>query len=256
MSNEPEMKAAPNAQIEKAQVDTMIKEKTLIEIEPERIEVEGEELDLAGVYQKIWSDLSDGVKDRRHGFHTSTVATIENAGDKSSTTESSTDGFLISLAPRVRTVVLREATEAKRHLVFHTDARASKVEAIKNSGRIAFCFYDEAMRIQVLAEGRAHAHINDATARERWSQSKLWSRRCYLSQFAPGTKIDLPSSCLPEDLIERMPTEQESETGFANFAPIVTEVDRLEWLYLTSKGNFRANFQWNGREFAGSWIAP
>lgn len=207
-----------------------------------------EELTLDDVRQRVWNDLRAGVANRRHGFHTPSVASIGGSVSGDTTTK--------MMATHARVVVLREADEEQHTLIFHTDIRSPKVEEIKAHAQVALVFYDAETRVQVLASGDAHIHFADDFARRRWNETNVWSRRAYLSQVAPGTKISTPSSCLPEEIQQRKPTLIESEQGWQNFAVVVVDVKRFEWLWLTSKGNLRAGFAWNGAGFEASWLAP
>jgi 3-hydroxyisobutyrate dehydrogenase len=186
----------------------------------------------------VWSDLTHGAADARAPFHTPALACIGADGCD------------------VRTVVLRRATPERRELAFHTDARAPKVADLCRNPATAWAFYDPARKIQVRAKGATRVHHGDDVAREAWERTPPMSRRCYLIQRAPSAVVDACMSGLPEPFVERSPTLEESEAGWANFAVCVTVVTRLDWLHLAAKGHRRAAFDWNGETFAGAWIIP
>jgi 3-hydroxyisobutyrate dehydrogenase len=99
-------------------------------------------------------------------------------------------------------------------------------------------------------------HHGDETARQAWQQTPSSSRLNYLTEFAPGTVLEKPSSGLPEVLLERNLTAEESESGWQNFALIETTISRFDWLHLTTRGHRRVEFVWTGEDFIGHWLTP
>ncbi len=62
---------------------------------------------------------------------------------------------------------------------------------------------------------------------------------------------------MPEELIARKPTKEESEAGRANFAVISSSFDSIDCLELDVKGNRRSLFEWNKNgELKTSWLTP
>ena len=69
----------------------------------------------------IWQQLRRGAKDRRHGFHTLTIANALPDGGAAQ-----------------RVMVLREADISARLLRFHTDMRAAKCDMIGSESPISY----------------------------------------------------------------------------------------------------------------------
>ncbi|NJR71990.1 MAG: hypothetical protein HC782_02445 [Gammaproteobacteria bacterium] len=47
-----------------------------------------------------------------------------------------------------------------------------------------------------------------------------------------------------------------SNTARENFCLIHVAVDLLDWVYLSSEGNRRAQFSWANGELTSQWLAP
>jgi pyridoxamine 5'-phosphate oxidase len=137
--------------------------------------------DLPGSLAHAWATLVRGAADRRHAFHTPSVATIGEDG-----------------GPRVRAVVLRGVEPATRTLRFHTDARSAKARELVADPRIAIHAYDAGAKLQLRLEGQATLHRHDAVAEAAWAATRPFSRACYRVATAPGTPADDPLSALTE----------------------------------------------------------
>lgn len=198
------------------------------------------EATLDGLCADAFHRLGEAVRDRRAAFHTPVLVTI------------GTDGW-----PAARTVVLRHFDAGDRALRFHTDRRAGKVADLEASPRAAVHLYDPAAKLQFRLSGTATIHRDDPLAAEAWAATRLFSRRCYLADPAPGTTAGEPVSGLPAEFRSRAPEAAESEQGFVNFAVVRFCFDRLDWLYLSATGNRRAGFSWDatGRRSA-TWRVP
>jgi hypothetical protein len=187
--------------------------------------------DLAGTLAQAWALLARGVKDRRSGFHTPTIATIGLDG-----------------GPRARTVVLRGCDAARAELRFHTDARAAKIAELARNPRIALHAYDAGQKIQIRIEGVAAIHADDAVADAAWAGSREFSRVCYGITPGPGSVIESAGSfSLPQDTAG-------IAAGREDFRAVVIAARRLEWLYLAHEGHRRALFDLTTGQ--GRWLAP
>ncbi len=197
--------------------------------------------DLSAVLDTAWDMLEAGAASARTAFHTPVLVTV--AGDG---------------GPDARTVVLRVADRAQRRLLCHTDARSAKFVQIQADARVAWLFYDPAAKIQLRVAAQAQIHMGDDVARARWEGSRLSSRRCYLAEHAPGALSDHPTSGLPGEMENSVPTAAQTEPGWSNFAVIESLATSIEWLYLAAKGHRRAAFAWDPAcaEFAGHWLVP
>ena len=199
-----------------------------------------EEPELRTVLENVWYLLQKGVRDRRHGFHLPILAT--------STPD---DG------PDARSVVLRGVDSTHRLLRFHSDGRSAKIRQIETDPRVGFLFYDAAEDTQVRIQAVATVHRTDDAANAAWQGTRLFSRRCYLAERAPGSPSELPTSGLPSAFGNRNPTEEESRAGRANFAIALCEIRRLDWLYLCHQGHRSARFTWDeAGELTATWLQP
>lgn len=193
---------------------------------------------LDDLLQRCWARLEEGAASSASPFHTAVLGTVEEG------------------APRLRTVVLRSADRAASRLLCHTDARSAKVRQIGDGAPVSWLLYDPECKVQLRLEGRARVHVDDALADERWRDSAIGSRRCYLVEPGPGAVLQRVGSTLPEPLRERRPDAEETAPGRANFAVVAAEVDSIDWLYLTSDGHRRARFLRRGDHWQGDWVAP
>lgn len=195
--------------------------------------------DLASFEQSVWKTLERGAASARAPWHLGTVCTVAADG-----------------TPSARTVVLRAAAAATRQLVFHTDARSSKVADLERDPRLTWLFYDAELKWQARIRATAVVHRDDEVTAERWRASRLSSRRCYLAQPAPGSELDAPGSGLAEPHLSRSPTEEESAPGYVNFSVVVTTALHIDALSLAAQGHRRAAFDYSAGEVAAAWLVP
>ena len=71
------------------------------------------------------------------------------------------------------------------------------------------------------------------------------SKECYFQNINPGKSIDDPN------LITSIIKNEVSE----NFIIITVHINKIDWLYLSSKGHKRIKFI-SQDNFKGQWIAP
>jgi hypothetical protein len=183
---------------------------------------------------ETWARLEAGATQRRHAFHTASVASVDASG-----------------RPHLRTVVLRAADADGWTLRFHTDQRAPKVAEITRNPAVALCFYDPAEGLQVRAEGQARIHRDDDVAAAAWAASQPMSRICYGVEPGPSVEIEGPDTY-------RLPhAPHEIEAGRAHFCAVIVQIEALDWLYLAAGQNVRASFL---RGVDGSvsarWLSP
>jgi pyridoxamine 5'-phosphate oxidase len=185
---------------------------------------------------KLWTGA---VRNRHSPLHTPVVASV--AADHS---------------PSPRIMVLRYVADACTAFRFHTDVRSAKVKEIDASGPVTLLGYDPEQRVQLIVRGTGRVEQASDTADAAWDASALSSRRCYLAAHAPGTAVEAPISGLPENLLTRAPTLEESVEGRSNFGVLLIAARELEWLKLTSCGNRRALFTRQGEGWHGQWTTP
>ena len=194
--------------------------------------------ELQHLKERIWEGLCGAVNDESAPFHTPALATSDKGICK------------------VRTVVLRAVTPTARSLSFYTDIRSPKIAQISENSFVSWLFYDVGQQVQIRAEGEAVIHYGDEAARQAWQQIRFSSRLNYLTEFAPGTVLEKPSSGLPETLLEGNLTAETLEPGWQNFALIQTTISRFDWLHLAAGGHRRAELVWTGKDFTGHWLTP
>jgi hypothetical protein len=181
--------------------------------------------------------LARGVADRRHAFHTPTLATLGEDG-----------------APAARTLVLRGFDAASRTLRLHSDARAAKVAELAAEPRAALHLYDPGAAIQLRLAGRVTLHRQDSVADAAWAGSRDFSRMCYAIQPSPGTPCTVPPTA---------PTDPQA--GRDAFCVLLFGMTQLEFLHLASAGHRRARFTWppeaptgglTGDTCQSTWLVP
>lgn len=190
------------------------------------------------ILKKIWKNLDLGTLDRNHPFHTPVFGTIaENE-------------------PRLRIVVLRRFWRRSPRLAFHAHSGSPKIAELKANPKVYWLFYHPEERLQIRIKGRATLHTDGDLHEEQWLATELFSRRCYVGE-APTQISEKPTSGLPEDLIARKPTHEESEVGRANFVVVNSTIDEIDCLEMNVKGHRRSLFQWheNG-ELYTKWLTP
>ncbi len=200
--------------------------------------------DLTEILTQTWAMLRRGVRDRKHSFHTPTLATVDEHG-----------------CPEARTVVLRGVDEESRALWCHTDARSPKVAHAERQNTVAWHLYDAGTRVQLRL--RAKAEILDPAHDERanaaWQRTGPHSRVCYRAPEPPGTPADTPVANLPEpdaapDTESQAPHDE--ERGIDRFRVFQTTVIRIDWLRLRHDGHRRARFEWHAGDLVARWIHP
>jgi len=157
---------------------------------------------------------------------------------------------------RMRTVILRQFILHQRVLICHTDARAPKVQEIKDSGSVSWLFYHPRKKIQLRIFGHATLHRSDSLADEQWAQTKITSRLNYCAAEPPGTHIDRPSTGIPDFLLDKATALLSSGRGRPHFMVIAGRIESLDWLHLRPVGNRRACFDWDENDLHATWLIP
>ena len=75
-------------------------------------------MSLNDIYDQIWNDLQDGVRNTKSAFHYPIISTIDKNG-----------------YPTSRTVVLRQIHKENNTISFNTDVRSEKWLEIKNNNK-------------------------------------------------------------------------------------------------------------------------
>ena len=186
----------------------------------------------------IWKMLQRGVARFNDPFHSPVLGTVDQG--KSA----------------LRTVILRQFRLTERVLVCHTDSRANKVREMSNQADVCWLFYHPKKKVQLRISGPATLHTDDRFADEQWAATKIPSRLNYCAVEPPGTYLELPSSGLPDFLLNKVPTLINTESGRKNFMVIAGQIKSLDWLQLSILGNRRARFDWTPAGLQATWLVP
>lgn len=184
--------------------------------------------DLSALREAAFALLARGVADRRHPFHTPTLASIGLDG-----------------APRARTLVLRGFDASARLVRLHSDSRSAKFAELSRDPRCALHLYDPAGQVQIRLEGTASLHSEDVVAEAAWQASRPFSRVIYSIEPAPGTAVAEPPTA-----------PQDEGAGRPHFGVILLHMDSLEWLWLAAEGHRRARLDWLPAEERATWLVP
>lgn len=197
--------------------------------------------DIAVSLEEAWRLLLEGAKDRKSPLHTPAVATVDSDG-----------------APSQRIMVLRDAIQEARTVRFHTDYRASKVADIGSSGPVSILGYHRDAKIQLRLSGVGRVEHDSPACDAAWNEATLYGKRCYLADPAPGSIVEAPVSGLDPSMEGRKPESFEVAPARDNFAILLVEIRKIEWLYLAHTGHRRAVFGWNenSNQWDGQWLVP
>ncbi len=193
---------------------------------------------LSDVFDSAWRLLGRGAADRRSPLHTPVVASVGADG-----------------APDARVMVLRAADRGSASLRFHTDARSPKCAALAGQP-VAVLGYHPGEAVQLRLSGRARVLRDGAEVDRIWTQSTPFARRCYLVEAAPGTPLPGPASGLPQWLEGQKPEIEDLVPARENFALVMVDIARIDWLHLAQTGHRRAVFTRAGDAWQGEWRVP
>lgn len=174
----------------------------------------------------IFEALAAACRHRESPWRTPVLASVSSAG-----------------AAEARMLVMREAGLAARRLTFHSDLRSAKLRAIAANPSIELCFWDPAAQLQLRARGEARVAADSARRDSAWARVPVASRRNYARESAPGTVLATETASLSAD-------------GFAHFAILDVEVERLEWLWLGAAGHQRGQTVWDGALWQAERLVP
>ena len=188
------------------------------------------------IQDKLWSMLDDAVVNRSSPFRIPVfICTHQN----------DIDG---------RIVVLRKSDRSKNILQFHTDLRSPKVDVLEKNNNASLVFYDKEEKIQLRVKVICEINNKNSVTAEAWKKTQHISRRCYLTDNAPGSISKSPTSGMISKLEDFDYTMEQSETGYKNFTVIKCKIKSIEWLYLAAKGHRRAIFDVENKKH--NWLVP
>ena len=174
---------------------------------------------------------------RHHPLYLETINLLAN-GASSRTSEFHQFVFSSLNVDQVqsRYVVLRNFIEEDHNLIFFTDKRSPKVNAILKNSRTECLFYDNVKKIQLRIKTQSYILHDKKKIRKYWEKVPLVSRQSYSTQLPPSTvikgeQID-PSNGLSLE-------EDHNEKSFRNFCFIENYIKEIDFLSLTSSPHKR-----------------
>lgn len=175
---------------------------------------------LAAIEQACWQALATAVRDRAHPWRVMTLATVD--GERAD----------------ARSVVLRDVDEARRRLLFYTDARSAKVAQLRAHPQATLVGWWPAPGWQLRLRVALSIETHGLEVSSRWARVKLSpSAQDYLAALPPGTPVD------------RFQPERGSRE---HFAVVTARIDEMDWLELHEAGHRRARLAGE----ASTWLTP
>ncbi len=191
------------------------------------------------IVEEMWSHLEKSIKDRNHDFHSAVFTNLDKEG-----------------LPSSRTIILRNISKKNKKIVFHSDYRSPKIEEIKKNNKCLLLFYSPVLKIQLRMKVQSTIDYCNEISNTAWDNTKLMSRKCYLTSVAPGEIISSASDNLPDNLKGKEPEKLQSEKGYKNFSVVTNQVQSIDWLFLSSNGNKRILFDYSNNNNSFNWINP
>jgi pyridoxamine 5'-phosphate oxidase len=194
--------------------------------------------DLASIERAVWRELEQAVQTGRssgapHPWRHAVLASQSPEG------------------PQARTVVLRSVRADPRELIVYSDARAAKVQELREDPRAQLVCWSSALGWQLRLQGTARIETDGLDVTARWAAIR--HRRAAQDYLAPRA----PGAPLPDGL---EPALQPLSTGDDDgpllrrhhFAVIYLSIVRVDWLELHAEGHRRACLE------AGTarWLTP
>tara|TARA_B100000700_G_scaffold323604_1_gene427731 strand:+ start:610 stop:1215 length:606 start_codon:yes stop_codon:yes gene_type:complete len=191
------------------------------------------------IFDNIKNLLVKGVKERNHPFHTPIFSNIDKNDNSNA-----------------RIVVLRKFDDKSLILNFHTDYRSPKILELKKNNKSFFVFYDYKIKIQLRINTISYIQNQNDITQKAWKETRLFSRKCYLTEKFPSSKTSFPEDGIPDHLKGVDPTKDESEKGYNNFTVIENKIKNIDWLYLASSGHRRLNINIENKIIKFNWLIP
>ena len=191
------------------------------------------------IFEDIKKNLTIGVKNRKHSFHTPVFCNI----DDQKTIES-------------RVVVLRKFDSNNMILNFHTDFRSPKITSLIKNNNSLFVFYDQKLKVQLRIKTISSINNQNIITKKMWERTKLVSRKCYLTKKPPSSVTSLPEDGIEDKLRGKEPTLEESEKGYKNFTVVQNKIHQIDWLHLAASGHRRLKIILKDSMPSFHWIVP
>lgn len=191
------------------------------------------------IFNNIKELLIIGAKDRKQAFHTPVFSNNHDGNSVNS-----------------RVVVLRKFDHKKMILNFNTDYRSPKVNELKKNNKTSFVFYDSKIKIQLRIKTISRILHNNNESMLAWKETRLFSRKCYLTIKSPSSLTNMPEDGIPIGLKGVDPKKDESELGYKNFTVIENLIKEIDWLHLASSGHRRLKISFNKDSPKFDWLIP
>ncbi len=191
------------------------------------------------IFEDIKKNLTRGVKDRKHSFHTPVFSNLDD-----------------QKAIQSRVVVLREFDSHNMILNFHTDFRSPKISGLTKNNNSLFVFYDQKLKVQLRIKTTSSINNQNIITEKMWEKTKLVSRKCYLTQIPPSSVTSLPEDGIDVSLKGKEPSFEESEKGYKNFTVVQNKIHQIDWLYLAANGHRRLKIILKDSISSFNWIIP
>lgn len=179
----------------------------------------------------IWALWQRGVVDSRSPMRLPVIGTVGGDGH-----------------PQLRTVVLRSANLHARQLVLHSDCRAAKVAAIRQSPALSWHFWNPRHRLQLRASGSASLHMSDPSVDAAWGQLSPHQKRTYAATAPPGTTL--------AEAGDSLPALNEGASGRDNFCVVTGTIAQIDVLHLRRGGHRRCLLTWSDGDWRARWVVP
>lgn len=181
------------------------------------------------IRHRIWQELVRATADRHHAWRTPVLATVDVQG-----------------LPRARTVVLRAADAHAGQLVFYTDGRSTKAQALAVRPDAMVVFWSKRLNWQLRVQARVSVLTSGSEVDTVWERVRRSAAAGdYLSPRAPGSL--LPTGSLP---VADAPTAP--VPAHHHLVVLQAQVDNIDWLELGPEGHRRARL----RADAWEWLTP
>ena len=152
-----------------------------------------------------------------------------------------------------RYVVLRNFIEEDHNLIFFTDKRSPKVNAILRNSETECLFYDKLKKIQLRIKTKSHILHDKKKIIKYWNKVPLVSRQSYSTKLPPSTVLE-DGQIDPNNWLNLH--EDNKEKSFYNFCVIENYIKEIDFLSLTSSPHKRIRITINNRKIIIQDLIP
>ena len=177
------------------------------------------------LFNELQEELQKGASQKNHPFHVFTLGTVG-----------------LGSVARLRTIVLREFTEAQ-HIIFFTDFRSKKILHLKENNRVGMLFYHPEKRLQLKIEGLATIYSDPATKKEYWNEIDATGKKSYTTTEAPGSALNNP------ELIDYLGNDN-------HFCMVEITPFKIEYLKLEKPEHIRVRFSKQDDLWKSEYLVP